>query len=445
MAMKKKAKPREGAGKMALKPELQPGYVRKQLEDAAGIGVPKALVDAVVEAGKPPKLRAVAKILMIMKETEGTDFPQALKSMNGETAGLLVRRSDALVKMGRYASDSDRVFSDVLYGRRTTQMLEKTPQLLVEIAYAAGTSSRQAFRLLNYPGVADAFDKNPKAVAERFVRAARICGRKAGLFFDVMGTAEMREVFASEPKKAMEIAEAGTYTTLLQRIKGDAGVRKMAASGEALKNLGRFSRVEAIGDGSKKNANPKKVGIGLAKYRGRWKKGMEAAKAAGVKGEDREVFMNFAYALEKVGREKAIALHREFGIEYFARYSKAELEGMYKEVGKEASLEKVVLVAYAKYDEKMEMYAEKSWRKYLARDGAKVIFFEAGDEEEFYDIAKRMSERYLVIEEMMIAGERIGDSTRLGPGEGEKHFIDPSDVKEQMLMEKIVSGKGRVA
>jgi hypothetical protein len=431
---------------MAMKPELQPGYVREQLEDAAGQAVPEVLVDAVVEAGEPPKLRDVAKILRRMKETEAEAFPQVLKSLNKGTARLIVGHSGALVKIGRYASDSHGVFSDILYGKRTPRMLERDSQRLVEIAYASGTSSRQAFRLLNYPAVADAFDKSPEAVAAEFAGAARICGRKAGLFFDLMGKGELGAVFAREPARALKIAEAGAYTTLLHRMKEDAQVRKTAASGDALKELGRFSRVEPISEESTAQSKAKEVPLGLAKYRNGWKGGREVAKEAGVKGEDREVFMNFAYALDKVGRKKAVALHREFGIEYFARYSKAELEGMYKEAGREeASLEKVVLIAYAKYDEKMEMYAEKAWRKGLSESGAKVIFFEVGNEDEFYEITKRMSEKYLVIEEMMVAGEKIGSATRLGPGEGEEHFLDASDVKEQRLMKRIVAGKGRTA
>ncbi len=63
-----------------------------------------------------------------------------------------------------------------------------------------------------------------------------------------------------------------------------------------------------------------------ASFQKKFERAKLLAQEAGARYKDPEVCVNFAYALESIGKEQVLVLHEKFGIEYFGRYPKEVLE-----------------------------------------------------------------------------------------------------------------------
>jgi hypothetical protein len=174
-------------------------------------------------------------------------------------------------------------------------------------------------------------------------------------------------------------------------------------------------------------------------YLENWEEGRKLARKAGVKIEDREVFLNFAYAQDKIGEEKAIALHKAFGIEYFARYSQEELDDAYAQIRKMLTGEDtrpVLFRVYNKYDWNKAFYSS-DMSKVVEKGYYQVIPIEVETEGEFFEMARRIG-RYSKVSAALFGGHGEAGNLRLGPGESEEYFLDLTDKKEFELLEQIL-------
>jgi hypothetical protein len=294
--------------------------------------------------------------------------------------------------------------------------------------YSSSGNMGKAFRALeNFLGD---FVRDPVWTSEMFAQMSRICGRRKRQFFSLLSNKDIADALHNDSGEALKLAEASCYSNILHHLgeyaeKGDTG--SIAITILALESP--FTLEGPYGMGP------------LPDYKDKWEEGRQLARAAGVAIDDREVFINFAYAKDKIGAEKTKALYKEYGIEYFARYSKKELENLYGHIGENADHRPLLLVAHNKYDFNGAFYhpsRKDRIRKPLIYGGHyNVIFFEAGSEYEFYELAKKFAGKYFGISAFMIGGHGNEGKIRLGPEIGEEAFLDLNDKSEMKLLENL--------
>lgn len=142
--------------------------------------------------------------------------------------------------------------------------------------------------------------------------------------------------------------------------------------------------------------------------------------------------LNFAYAVTTIGKEKAMELYEQRGIEYFFRYSKETLEEMnsnLKKSKKEIRKKPVALVLYNKYDHNGAFYHEPRHFESLFR-GYSVLIVEVGSEKEFVERFEEIGKKYGPIELVDIGGHGTAGSIQLG----RREYIDITDRK---LLQKL--------
>ncbi|MBN2121919.1 hypothetical protein JW721_02590 [Candidatus Micrarchaeota archaeon] len=314
--------------------------------------------------------------------------------------------------------------------------IEGISYALEKLGNTRGIALKSAFEVISSRDFINSFCKNPMGMVDSFIEASKISGRKQQLLFSFYFALAHKgfggREFLEQPQKIVRLAEAFSQTDVYYYLR-DAFKRGDRDSIESmLSALDDPHRLFAV------------YGITpLTDYRHHWKAGRELAREAGVGIEDREVFINFAYAQDKIGREKTIAIHREFGIEYFARYSKEELESLYGQIGENGDDRPLLLVAYNKFDDIQAFYGGAKAREGLAGNGSyyNTIFIEAETEEQFYRKAKELGERYFGISALILGGHGTARDIRMGPGESEDNFIDLSDEKEMRALNGLFVGE----
>lgn len=263
------------------------------------------------------------------------------------------------------------------------------------------------------------FERNPRRVSEMFAQMAEICGRKKKQFFGLLGNEEIARALHNGPEEALKLAEASAYSNVLYHL------------GEYLEK-GEKSRIDSAIMLLEQDPLEFAATYGIATlsaYKGSWKEGRALARASGVRIEDREVFLNFAYAKNVIGEGKTRAIHEKFGIEYFRRYSEEELENLYNHTVENADHRPLLLIAYNKYDDNGVFYKGIDARAPLIKEGKyNVIIFEAESEYEFYEMAGKFAEEYFGISALSISGHGQAGSIQLGPGGGEENFLDLLDA-----------------
>jgi hypothetical protein len=321
----------------------------------------------------------------------------------------------------------------------------KVADAMARIGAAAGEYGEHAFSLLK--NFAADFAKNPSKVAGTFEELCNIYGRRAGAAFALMSKKPIAKELSKDISILKKLAEASTYTFIF------IGLTQAEKSGDPKRIRQALSLLN----------DPKKLidGYGvsnLVAHRNKWEAGRKLAREAGVKIEDREVFINFAYAKATIGSEAAIAIHKEYGIEYFARYSKEELESLYNHISEWVDERPLLLMAYNKCDGLNVFYDAEEFgvRDELVEKGHyNIIFVEAEDEREFYEKAEKFGEKYNGISSLLVAGHGTEGTIRLGPGETEERFLDLSDEEEiarlsplfaekpQVILASCATGKGK--
>ena len=139
--------------------------------------------------------------------------------------------------------------------------------------------------------------------------------------------------------------------------------------------------------------------------------GKKLASSLGATSGDAEACLGFAYALDHIGAEKAAVIYKNFGIEYFGRYSNPQLEELYAHVGHK-SAKPVLLAVYSKCDPHSSLFSEKDLvplKKYYD-----VLIVEAGKESEFYGKLRSISSQYGKINALLICAHASSSEIVLG-------------------------------
>ncbi|MBN2121982.1 hypothetical protein JW721_02910 [Candidatus Micrarchaeota archaeon] len=265
------------------------------------------------------------------------------------------------------------------------------------------------------------FAASPHEAGEAIASAARIAGRKSQRINKLLlENPEFKDEISKDLGNLVKLAEASCYSTLIKSLE----IRLKDARPNETKELASgLSEPESL---------VAKIGAFRSKpysYKGKWGDGRELAREAGLFLDDREAFINFAYAKDQIGKEKTIALHKEFGIEYFARYSKEELEELYKHTKNIEDNRPLLIIAHNKYDYSGSFYDDYEYRSSLLTDGYyNVIFIEAETEDEFYKRVKSAGERYFGISVLQISAHGDPRRMEMGAADTEKSFIDLTDL-----------------
>lgn len=340
---------------------------------------------------------------------------------NAELSFLLAQKPESFIRIADAAGSAiDMVVLLLSRNGYAPILLNKTEEItdaFVRIASEAGkNASAYFFGLQDFAGL---FAEGPESFAESYLEAVSICGRRKSAFFGLLTNKDVSDAISADPSRLKKLAEAMTYSTIhlyLEDGKGKNG-EKMPELIALLDEPGRLVREYGIPN--------------LAGYRGKWRKGAELAREAGIIPEGREMPINFAYAEGTIGRKKTIAIHKEYGIEYFARYTKEELENLYGQISREVDERPLLIIANNKSDYNYSFYGEATTRAPLTEgDKYNVIIFEAGTEGEFYEKAKKFGEKYFGISALIIGGHGSAEEIRLGHGDGEEALLDLSDITE---------------
>jgi hypothetical protein len=289
---------------------------------------------------------------------------------------------------------------------------------LVRILRAAKKNAFQAIWALYEH--AEEFASNPKRIERIFVQISGISGRSRRKVFDLMRNEHAVSAFGGDLETFVKLAEASAYSRAIYRL-------EKFCDEEDTASMEKMARL--LGD---PDAMAEEYGIETLKdYRGSWREGRKLARAAGCSVEDREVFTNFAYAIDAIGEERAIAIHREYGIEYFARYSKKELRNLHRSIRRGRSRKPLLLISYCKSDHRGSYYFRLPKREKLWDEGSyNIIILEAENEKELYSKARKFGNKFGGIDTFLIGGHGSGEFLRLGEGEDEEDLLGISDLDE---------------
>lgn len=420
---------------------------------------PEAVTDALMKISNAAGDNAIHAFLLISQKSVASAFAKDVQGVSG-----------AIVRMCEAAGDGAGFMLSFLSREDVAPDFAKDVQGLsghiIEMCKAAGSEAANIFWVMNSENIATTFAENveklsgffsaikkakgvkseyafaalgaamgmkqfmqslysmPDATADAFVESARICGRKQKYLFSTVSSMVRRGVatdFFSEPGKLMKLSEASVYSSVLFNLEmfmkngeGEKALRTLEMLDEPEKIAGRY-------------AIPN-----LTAYRNKWGEGRRIARSAGITFEDREVFINFAYAAGTIGQEKAIAIYNEYGIEYFARYGKETLEGLYEHIGEEADSRPVFLVISSKYDYTGSLYfGSRERHTNLWKDGYyNVVFAEAEKEREVYGKIGKFGDKYFGISRFQVSAHGTARSIILGPGTSEENLLDLSDYEE---------------
>ncbi|MBN2121924.1 hypothetical protein JW721_02615 [Candidatus Micrarchaeota archaeon] len=420
-----------------------------------------ALASAEIAQAFATEPEKVAEAFLRIREAAGKNAGYAFAALGEKEIALafspnMETITDAFVALGRTTKAAlGGAFRELSTDSGLRTLLAKKPESFIRIAHAAGTAMDTAILLLTRNGYApilegkseettDAFvriaqeagnsasayffgmqdfaglfAKSPKRFTETYLEAASICGRKKSAFFGFLSNKTVSGAVSADSSKLLKIAEALSYSTLLLGME-EAGEKDKE---KILKRLDMLNEPENI---AREYGIPR-----LAGYRGKWRQGKKLARKAGVTSEDREVFINFAYAKDTIGAQKTGAIYKEYGIEYFARYTKEELESLYAHIGEKGDPRPLMLVAGNKGDQTGAFYREADTRApVIAAESYNAIFFEAETEQEFYEFTRKFADKYFGISVLVIGGHGSADSIRLGPGSREENLLDLSDLDE---------------
>lgn len=404
---------------------------------------------------------AVAEAFIRIREATGENAGLAFSVLRKKELSAAFSKNpgavtDAFVQMGKSSGGmADEVFGALLLNPAVSALLAKNPGEFARLAKGVGEGIAGAVSLLSVEGFAYAFAKNPKESVDAFIKLAEatgedrkyvfaalsdfdgafaqspkrfaeifskafgIAGRNTNRLYSLLCREAVSAFIAEDIRRAVKLADAMAYTSIVRELDSLADIKK----DELSRLLGMLEHPVKLS---------RELGIPtLAAYKNKWGEGKKLAREAGISIEDKEVFINFAYAESTIGKKKTLALHREFGIEYFARYTKNELENLYEHAGEREDARPLLLVAYPKSDGTKVFYGRHELRGQLLEKGHyNVIFFEAETEQEFYAQARKFGEKYFGISALMIGAHGTSDSMELGPREGDERYLDFTDEKE---------------
>lgn len=158
------------------------------------------------------------------------------------------------------------------------------------------------------------------------------------------------------------------------------------------------------------------------------KRAKEITSELGIK--DEAVAREFAFGISVLGEEKVIALHKELGIEYFTRYSKAALEDTYRNyILGEKNKRPVLLVVFNKNDWNGAFGVVSDEIDQLMK-GYRMVIAETSNEDGFYSAIRKTAQKAGKIDTLFIGGHGTMAEINLGKDMGEKGEIDIADEDE---------------
>ncbi|MBS3068086.1 hypothetical protein J4450_05260 [Candidatus Micrarchaeota archaeon] len=144
-------------------------------------------------------------------------------------------------------------------------------------------------------------------------------------------------------------------------------------------------------------------------------------------GRDKDrVFYNFSYAIEAIGIDKTVELHKKLGIEYFMRYSKKVLEEVYANTQVELPTKKPVLLVTANKNDPIGAFSDLGVTLEDLTKHYRLIITETDSEDGFYDIVPAIANKYGEIDTLIIAGHGAPTSILLGE-KSDKGRLDLTD------------------
>jgi len=158
--------------------------------------------------------------------------------------------------------------------------------------------------------------------------------------------------------------------------------------------------------------------------------GRKTAELAGLSGKEEE--LNFAYACRVLGPEKALEMHKRWGVTYFARYGKGVLEKAYDTMVSGYKEGNLTVLMYNIDDWSGAFYYD--WKSTEPLQANPIIIREISTDKEFANAIESISEYYGKIGLMIIGGHGTPKTIGLGPSDGDKGKLDMSDKK---LLEKL--------
>jgi|GEM_PF-5646466 len=169
----------------------------------------------------------------------------------------------------------------------------------------------------------------------------------------------------------------------------------------------------------------------IKNFQKRYEEARDFAKSLGASHEDLNVCLNFAYAIEMIGKEKTRELFKKSGIEFFARYSKKTLEEVYANLDPAHAKDKpTLLISSAKFDWNGAFYEGGMELEQLAKY-YRITLVETDLEGEFYSQTEDTHKKHGKIDTWIIIGHGKPDKIGLGsPAKGEKALLDMTDMKE---------------
>jgi hypothetical protein len=372
---------------------------------------PDRIADALVKMGEALK-----------DDAESAFFALSKKELAEAFAKNPEKIADAFVNAGESLGDSTNSFFKFLASNKNSR------EAFLILARGEGVGSQYTFNIVLE--LADEFSSDPVKVAKIIDKTIRIMGRRSDLLPVLLTYECFRVPVSGNLEKLVKFAEATSYldiTELLVKVITGEENSRGAKYSHVTELLERLDNPEEL---HKRTPLLMPLLEGHRECIGKWREGRELAREAGLLIEDREVFINFAYAKEVIGREKAIALHREFGIEYFARYTKGELEELYKHVSDLEDNRPLFVFAHSKSDYSGAFYDDFKLRRGIAKDAYyNMIFVEVETEGEFYSLAKKAGDKYFGISILQLAAHGNADKIRMGSGKSEEYLIDLTDRK----------------
>ena|GEM_PF-6379236 len=343
---------------------------------------------------------------------KGTDQAFIILGKEREVRSLFIEHRAEFVGIAKAAGESTHRAFSALGKPKIRKMFVEHPELF-EVAKAAGAGIEHILHALGRLETEELFREEPERATKVLSKIGQLCGRKSGEFFSLFRHPDVSKAFAENPEGFVGLAEISAYYPVVHHLKKYKKERSLV-----LENLDRIPLNALI---------PHLGNSILVRYRGDWEKGRRLASSVGAHADDREICINFAYALDKLGEEKTKELYLRFGIEYFARYPPEYLKKML-EGGIDPSLP-LLIVAYNKNDWNGAFYDNFDSMHFL-QNHYRMLVVEMETELEFYGQLSKIEQDHGKIDTLIIGGHGSEGSISLGMGPEEIYDLTFEDLRE---------------
>lgn len=325
---------------------------------------------------------------------------------------LFEKHPNAFVELAKAAEHNAADAFKVLERPEIEKLFVEHPELF-EIAKAAGKGTGHLLMALEKPEFRKFLSQEPQNSMEVIAKINTLCGRKSAEFFSLFSSEDVLEAFMRTPESFIALAEISGYAPVVYGLERYHKRREFVL--ENLESIPMYSLVHMFGNKA------------LLAHKHNWKDGYKVAASLGAHADDREICINFAYAISTIGEENTRALYQKFGMEYFARYSEEVLRKLAQ--GNFGPERPFLFIVNNKEDHNHAFYQDIEETDFLAKH-YNIVIAEVETEGEFYERLTQMAETYGKIETLQIGGHGSKGSIRLGVGPEERYSLTFEDIKE---------------